>query len=121
MSLPSRASQRSRGYPLSRYYRTASTRSRSYLTLDSEFEKEIIPKDKKISINVNIVAKKNHPLKATVNSCDNVVNIESDWVCDEAKTQPISKGDFIEVFSRIKDTEFKIEKLNIDMDNIFIA
>ena len=92
-----------------------------YLTLDSEFEKEIIPKDKKISINVNIVAKKNHPLEATVNSCDNVVNIESDWVCDEAKTQPISKGDFIEAFSRIKDTEFKIEKLNIDMDNIFIA
>ena len=45
--------------------------------------------------------------------------IASDFVCDDAKNNPLKKEDLVEIFSRIKDTEFELESIDVNIKNIF--
>lgn len=92
-----------------------------YLSLDSEYESKLMPKEKKIPLSINVVGREKSPLLVTVKTGGNEINIASDFVCESAKNQPITKADIEEIFSRIKDTEFELKEIKIDIDKIFIA
>lgn len=92
-----------------------------YLSVDSKYEEKLIPKDKKLPLEISVVGKVDSPLKVELRCADNVINFESDFVLEMAKNQPVKIDDFVQVFSRIKDTEFEIKNIDIDINNIFIA
>ncbi len=92
-----------------------------YLSVDSKYEEKLIPKDKKLPLEISIIGKVSSPLKVELKYMDNVVNFESDFILEMAKNQPVKIEDFQQIFSRIKDTEFEIQKINVDIDNIFVA
>jgi len=91
-----------------------------YLAVDSEYENMIVGKDKKIPLEIFIEAKENKPLKVET-KCGNICCVtESDFVCDGARNQPVGKDDFLEIFGRIKDTEFYLKDIKFDIGNVFI-
>ena len=92
-----------------------------YLSLDREYEENLIPKHKKILLNLNIVAEPQKPLIANINGSNFNLKIKSDFLCEEAKNKPLENKDFVEIFSRIKDTEFEFKQIDTDIKNIFIT
>ena len=92
-----------------------------YLAVDSEYEQMLLPKDKKVQLEIDVVAKENQLLKIKV-KCGNIISeTESDFACETAKNRPLKEDDFKEIFGRIKDTEFEIKSLKLDIGNIFIS
>lgn len=92
-----------------------------YLALDSEYEQKLIGKDKKLPLKIKINAKENQVLKIDISYGKIHSVTEGDVVCERAKNQPVSINDFIEIFNRIKDTEFQISSIDFDIDNVFIS
>lgn len=92
-----------------------------YLAVDSEYEKTVLKPDKKLPLKIFIEAKENKVLKVEA-KCGNIVCItESDFVCESAKNQPVDKDTFVEIFNRIKDTEFEIIDIKFNIGNVFIS
>ena len=93
-------------------------------TFDYELSKEIENyKDIKVPVEINLLAKKNNPLKITI--IDNNYNYKVELtgnIVDKAINQPISKDRIEKQVSKLGDTPFTAYKINIDCDDdIFIS
>lgn len=91
-------------------------------TFDYELSKEIENyKDIKVPVEINLLAKKNNPLKITI--IDNNYKVElTGNIVDKAINQPISKDRIEKQVSKLGDTPFTAYKINIDCDDdIFIS
>ena len=91
-------------------------------TFDYELSKEIENyKDIKVPVEINLLAKKNNPLKITI--IDNNYKVElTGNIVDKAINQPISKDRIEKQVSKLGDTQFTAYKINIDCDDdIFIS
>lgn len=94
-----------------------------YQILDTELEKQLLTNKKTRSVGLNFVAKIGH--KANLSLYDDfgyVCSVESEDVCEEAKTQALSKKELINQISKMGDTEFSlnINKCNVEIDNVFL-
>ena len=83
---------------------------------------EILKNTKKnILIDINVSAKCNDYLKLEITDGKNTVNIKSDNVIEKAINNPTSKDILIKQISKTGDTIYKVNNINVNMDdNIFI-
>ena len=90
-------------------------------TIDSKLVNDIKNyNDKKIGIDFKIEAKVEDKFKVCVSDGINTINKEFD-VIDKARSMPISENDIINSFSKLGNSPFIINNIEIDMDNnIFI-
>ena len=90
-------------------------------TIDSKLVNDIRNyNEKKISIDFKIEAKVENKFKVCVSDGVNTFNKEFD-VIDKARSMPISENDIINSFSKLGNSPFIINNIEIDMDNnIFI-
>ena len=90
-------------------------------TIDSKLVNDIRNyNEKKISIDFEIEAKVENKFKVCVSDGINTINKEFD-VIDKARSMPISENDIINSFSKLGNSPFIINNIEIDMDNnIFI-
>ena len=90
-------------------------------TIDSKLVNDIKNyNDKKIGIDFKIEAKVENKFKVCVSDGVNTINKEFD-VIDKARSMPISENDIINSFSKLGNSPFIINNIEIDMDNnIFI-
>ena len=85
--------------------------------LIDDINKEINSKTRKVLINIDIIAKVNDKLKIKFNN--NI--IESDFIIEKSINNPIKQQELIDRLSKLGNTIYKINKVNIDIDdNIFI-
>ncbi|MBQ3020799.1 MAG: U32 family peptidase [Bacilli bacterium] len=76
--------------------------------------------EKKIPVNINVIAKLNKFLEISISDGINKV-IKKGNLVEISKTYPITKEDIIEKISKLGNTIYKLENIVIDMDeNIFI-
>ena len=95
-----------------------------YKTFDYNYDillKDSFPLDQyKLPVNIDIEAKVNNPLKISLSLFDIKVNYES-IIVEEAKNAPLNKDNIIKQISKLNDTPYFINNINIDMDdNIYI-
>ena len=75
---------------------------------------------KKIPININIIGKINQPLKVEFSDGTNIVR-EEGIIIEESINYSLTADTIIEKISKLGNSVYKIEKINIDIDNnIFI-
>lgn len=79
-------------------------------------KKEMLENAKKVSIHIELQCFINKNLKIKVNDGINEVEIISDYLCQKAKTSPTTKDKLINQINRFKDTPYRIDSMNIKMD-----
>ena len=85
--------------------------------LIDEIDKEIKENDRKVLIDINVIAKINEKLKIKF---DNNI-IESDFIIQKSINNPITKEELINRISKLGNTIYKINNVDSDIDNnIFI-
>ncbi len=90
------------------------------VSLISDLENIINSNPRKVMVNVKVEAKLNHDLKLTVSDGLNNISIVGD-IIEESKNKPTTREDIIDKISKIGDTIYTINNLEIDMDHdIFI-
>ena len=90
------------------------------VSLIHDIEKIVNDKPRKVIVNVKVIAKLNEPLKLIVNDYNNEIIVTGDIII-ESKTKPITKEDILDKISKIGDTIYKIDNIDVEMDNnIFI-
>ena len=90
------------------------------VSLIHDIEKIVNDKPRKVIVNVKVIAKLNEPLKLIVNDYNNEIIVTGDIIL-ESKNKPITKEDILDKISKIGDTIYKIDNIDIEMDNnIFI-
>ena len=87
----------------------------SYL-LDEEINRKINEKNRKVLINISFIAKKNKPLELIVND-NNITLHEFGNIPEIAKNKAITKEDILSKLNKINNTIYKINNINIDLDN----
>lgn len=76
---------------------------------------------KKILINLEIICKKNLPIKLIISDNENIIEKEFSIV-EEAQKNPTSKERIIEQISKLGNTPFTIKNMKTDIDNnIFVS
>ena len=91
-------------------------------TQDSLLEKEYILDDslRKVPITFNVYAKKNHNLKGTISDGVHSYSLESGMV-QEAVNVPTSRDTILDKMSKLGNTPFSLQNIEIDMeDDVFI-
>ncbi|MBR3211112.1 MAG: U32 family peptidase [Bacilli bacterium] len=91
-------------------------------TQDCLLEKEYLISEivRKIPIAISVVAKKHSPLKGCVSDGVHQIEIEHGMV-EEAKSSPITQEEMIEKMSKLGNTPFMIQEIQVDMDSsVFI-
>ena len=77
--------------------------------------------DIKIDVDIKIIAKSGEKLKIIIKDNDNNVVEKHDFLVEESINRPVSKNDIIKQISKLGNTPFKLNSIDIDMDqNIFI-
>lgn len=92
-----------------------------YLTSSKYLDKKIETNyfQRKVPINITIKAKENKPFILTVTDNKNTIRLEKGTI-NRAQQKPVTKKDIIDKISKITESVYQIDKLNIDMDdNIF--
>ena len=83
--------------------------------------KEKIKIDKKILVDIDMIIKRNDYIKLTMNDGKNNIVVYSENKVDMAINNPTTKNDIIKQISKLGNTIYKINTINIDCsDNIFI-
>ena len=92
-----------------------------FKTLDVLLNKEIdLFEERKIPISFSVVAKLNEPLLVTI-VCDDKSITRSLDVINSSIKKPTTSEEIINKLSKLGNTPFKIDKIDIDMDDdIFI-
>ena len=98
--------------------------SKVLLTKDSklinEIDEIIESRPRKVMVNVYVEALVDKELKIGVSDGINNISVIGDTI-EKAKNNPITKDDIIEKMNKLGDTVYRIDKLDIQMDeNIFI-
>ncbi|MBR3898352.1 MAG: U32 family peptidase [Bacilli bacterium] len=89
-------------------------------TIDIQLLKEIRKTpNKKIGISFNLKGYINKPLTLTISDGTNTITKKS-VTLEKAKNRPTSKIEIEEKLNKIGNTPFKIENINIDIENVFI-
>lgn len=100
--------------------------ARVYKTKDIKFVEEaefsLLKKEyQKIPISVDFVAHINKPVLVKISYQNLKIFVKSDLLIEEALTQSTTKDNVVKQLSKLNDTPYSIEHLNIDMDsNCFI-
>lgn len=79
--------------------------------------RELIKLGKKIPIDISIIVRKNKPLKLIISDNKNKVEVYSSNIIEEAKTNPSTKEEVIKQISKLGNTIYKINNINVDIDN----
>ena len=78
---------------------------------------ELIKLGRKIPINISIAIRKNKPLKLVISDNKNKVEVYSNSIIEEAINRATTKEEVIKQISKLGNTIYKINDINIDMDN----
>ena len=101
-----------------------STGSEVVKTTDKELMDEIdkaLKTNKKIDIDIVIKARLNKNLELIIKNSKNEIKVISDYVCENAIKNPMTKDSIKKQIDRLKETAYKLNNLEIDMDdNIFV-
>lgn len=91
------------------------------ITIDSKLLKKLHNyEEKKINIDITVKALLNTPLEISFSDGVNTSNIKGDIVTSSTN-RPVEKEDIIKQLSKLGNTPFKLDNINIEMDsNIFI-
>ncbi len=90
------------------------------LTLDNKAESEALKTVKKIPLSVKLECKIGGKLKAEVSCYDFSMMIEEDYILEKAEANPANREIISEKINKLGDTDFKISKLNIILENVFL-
>ena len=96
-----------------------------YLTCDSENEKLLTLKTKKINIDATLIANENEQLEltffTTIKNHKISANLKSDYVCPKAQNAPTSKEEIFTQINKLNDTYFALDNLEIKTNgSVFI-
>lgn len=93
--------------------------SEVYLTLDSKNEAILLSKKRKIKIDAEFNSKINEKAELIFKYKDKKVSVISESEFSEAKNQPLQYDSIYEQLSKLKDTPFELNNLQINIENIF--
>lgn len=92
-----------------------------FKTLDYELENKINNiSDKKIPINLTVDCYANSNIKVILETDDNKYEYVSNVIAQEAKNSPLTTESTIKQFSKLNETEYKLEKYTFNSDNSFV-
>lgn len=98
-----------------------------YKTKDIKFNKDVElslnkKEYKKLPINLKFIAHKNKNIFIELNYLNYKVYAKSNTLVEEAKTSPTTKENIINQLSKLNDTPYAINNIDIDLDeNVFIS
>lgn len=78
---------------------------------------ELIKRDRKIDVDMKIELKENNPIQLLVNDGVNEVVVESKDIIEKAIKQPSSKEDIIKQISKLGNTIYQVNNMEIDYKN----
>lgn len=90
-----------------------------YLILDKAYEDEILKNNKKLPLNLNLIAKNGQKLQLYYNFKNIFGSVYGD-ICVESKNQPILKEQAKEQLQKLNDTNFYLNKFIFEADNVFV-
>ena len=92
-----------------------------YKTLDYEFENEInSTPDKKIPLNINVKLIPNEKVMAHLQTNNESFNYISEFIPEIAKNSPLTEESICNQFSKLNDTVYYAEHINIETNNAFL-
>jgi len=91
-----------------------------FLTQNSVAENNLLKNNKKIKINMQIIAHKNKKLIATATNNITSAQIISDEILESAKSRPLEPCDFETQFNKLSNTPFELEEITVLTDGVFI-
>ncbi len=95
-----------------------------YKTKDFKFTKEIentFPKEyKRFGLNLYVYGEAGQPLSLTIECEEKTIHFESDFILEKAVKSPTTKDNFINQFSRLKETVYELKNVEYYVDNAFI-
>lgn len=89
------------------------------LIVDSAFEEEILSKQKKIGFSAEVSAKVGEKAKLILKAGDTTIEVESEEILSEAKSQPLSYEDCKNSLSKCGD-EFELIDISCNLENVFM-
>ena len=91
------------------------------IRLIKDIDSEIDSKPRRIPLCIQYSAKVNQPFTITINDdLNNTIYFDSEFICEEAKSAPITKTNLEESLSKLGNTYFKVDTLDGELDNVFI-
>ena len=94
--------------------------SRVYLAVDAENEKIYVSKQAKLPLEISFVAKPNEKAKLMLTCAKTSCVVQSDWVSQTATNKPLSQEDIEVSLTKLGDTNFVAESVDIVAENVFI-
>lgn len=92
-----------------------------HLILDKNLEDAYVNKKITLNVNLHLIAKINAPAKL-IASCNGIqVCVESEELLEKAKTSETSELEITQQLSKLNDTNFKVENITVEKDNVFIV
>ncbi|MGM9859017.1 MAG: U32 family peptidase [Bacilli bacterium] len=91
-----------------------------YLTLDEKLESSSLSNIIKKPIDIYVYAYPSSPLVITINYNKLSVTESSDFIIEEAKNVSTTKEEIITQISKLNDTPFYINNINVEIENCFI-
>jgi len=92
-----------------------------YKTIDYQLENSICSvEDKKLDLDLNITIKPNLNVIVKLKCQDNEFIYRSDIIAEKALKQPISEDNVKTQFSKLNDTVYKLNSINIDTSDAFL-
>jgi len=95
--------------------------SKVYLLKSEEKEQQLTSYERKLYVDFDFVGKVGNKAKLTAKYKNIAVSVESEDILTVAKTKPCTFDDLYKQISKLNDTNFVINTLNVDIDNVFIA
>lgn len=90
------------------------------LTKNAKNEEILLKNTAKIEINLKITAISGKNINIETIANNNTFSFDFDEICEKAKSQPLTETDFVECFSKLAKTPFKLNKLSLITDGIFM-
>ena len=92
-----------------------------YKTIDYKLEKEILSRPhKRLPLDLNIICKENKEIIISGNIYDYNFIFNSNIICQKAIKAPLNKENIIKQFSKLNDTPYYLNNINIILENIFL-
>lgn len=89
--------------------------------LFNEIKNSTMNENRNVLVTVSIVIKKDEPILLTISDSIREIKVQSNMKPEEAKTRAITKDDVEKQISKFGNTVYKIDCINIELDdNIFI-
>lgn len=91
-----------------------------YKTLDSVSEQNLLSTIRKLPINAKVTANIDKPLTIEFEYNNISSTITTDYVCPQAQNSPTTVEEIKTQISKLNDTDFVLQNIEINLDNIFI-